>query len=376
MAVSVSFAERLEGRRLVRWSLLVLTVSVLVGTFLFHIFYGLDQVAERWTDYLANVYYSFIYTVTMFASLKGTAHWLRGRVPLRSRRAVAVHVGGLSLAAVGSYGLATGICQGLHPAGFGMEWEILVVTATIAFLVTLVWSAFMYLNAFYQELRAAEAAKYEARLEALRAQINPHFLFNAFNSIAALIRTRPDEAETVVEDLADLFRYTLRASKTDVSTVEKEVEAARRYLAVEKARFRDRLIVEVDVPEPLQSVTLPGMTIQPLVENAVKHGVGETKGDCTVAIAVQRENEYLVLRVTDTGPGFETTDLDAVLDEGTGLGNVRERLRLFYGDDAQMRLLDQGVEIVVPIAGSGDEGRFARRENTPTFFGREAESAV
>jgi LytS/YehU family sensor histidine kinase len=251
-----------------------------------------------------------------------------------------------------------------------MEWEILVVTATIAFLVTVVWSAFMYLNAFYRELRAAEAARYEARLEALRAQINPHFLFNAFNSIAALIRTRPEEAETVVEDLADLFRYTLRASKTDVSTVEKEVEAARRYLAVEKARFRDRLTVEVDVPASIRSVALPGMTIQPLVENAVRHGVGETQGGCTVTITARRENEHLVLRVTDTGPGFETTDLDAVVDDGTGLGNVRERLRLFYGTEAQMQLFEQGVEIVVPIAGSdGEEGLFGKQNRAPALSG-------
>lgn len=148
-------------------------------------------------------------------------------------------------------------------------------------------------------------------MDALRAQISPHFLFSAFNSIAALIRTRSAEAESVVEDLADLFQYMLRASRTDVSTLEEEIRAAERNLAVETARFRDRLSVEVDVTDPLQSVALQGMTIQPLVENALKHGVDQAKDDCIVTIAARRENGRLVLRVMDTGPGFDETDLDA-----------------------------------------------------------------
>jgi LytS/YehU family sensor histidine kinase len=265
---------------------------------------------------------------------------------------VVVHVSALSLAAVLSYGLATILCWTLHPNVFGMNWSVLVVTAPIAFLVTLVWSAFSYTRAFYQRLREAEAATYEARLQALRAQINPHFLFNAFNSIAALIRTRPDEAEAVVEDLADLFRYTLQASEDDVSTLSEEEEAARRYLAVEKARFRERLTVEFDVPEALSSVSVPSMTLQPLVENAVKHGVGETQQDCTVTVTAEASDDGLVLRVTDTGPGFDTTDLDAVLHEGSGLANVQERLRLFFGDHAEMRLQKQGVELWLPLNGA------------------------
>jgi sensor histidine kinase YesM len=91
------------------------------------------------------------------------------------------------------------------------------------------------------------------------------------------------------------------------------------------------------------------MTLQPLVENAVKHGMGETQDDCTVTVTAEQSDDTLMLRVLDTGPGFDTTDLDAVLDDGTGLANVRERLQIFYGDAAQMHLRTQGVELWIPL---------------------------
>ncbi len=337
-----------SARRFARQVGLVLGVGVLTGIFLFHIWTGLDQLPDRWPALLWNVYFSLIFTAVMLTCVQAAIFVLRARVPLRSRWDVTLHVIGLSVTTVGAYGLATMLCWTLHPA-FSVRWEVLVVTATVAFGIALIWSAFMYLRAFYQQLREAEAARYEARLAALRAQINPHFLFNAFNSIATLVRTRPDEAESVVEDLSDLFRYALRASEDDVATLGQEVDAARRYLSVERARFRDRLTVRIDVPASLRSVPVPSMTLQPLVENAVEHGVGGTRDDCTVAIEAARDGDQLVLRVTDTGPGFDTTDLDAVLDEGTGLANVWERLRLFFRENAEMTLHPQGVVLRLPI---------------------------
>jgi sensor histidine kinase YesM len=91
------------------------------------------------------------------------------------------------------------------------------------------------------------------------------------------------------------------------------------------------------------------MTVQPLVENAVKHGVGETQGDCTVSVTAERADGTLLLRVLDTGPGFDSTDLCDALGEGSGLANVRERLELFFGEAAQMRLLPQGIELQIPL---------------------------
>jgi signal transduction histidine kinase len=348
--MTASLLKWIPNRRTVlRWGLLTVGVSLFIGTVLTQIFVGLGTSPPPWMPLLMNTYFSFIYATIMFGSLRAAASLLKDRVPIRSRKAVALHVALLSVVAVGAYALATVLCATLHPSSFGTSWELQFVTVTLAFLVTLIWSAFAYMNTFYQKLRESEAARYEARLQALRAQINPHFLFNAFNSIAALIRTRPDEAETVVEDLSDLFRYTLQASEQDTSSLRAEVEAARRYLAVEKARFRDRLSVEIDVPDALWSVSIPSMTLQPLVENAVKHGVGETQEPCTVTIAARRDTDTLLLRVTDTGPGFETPNLDAVVEDGSGLANVRERLSLFFEEDARLDLQPQGVVLRLPL---------------------------
>jgi signal transduction histidine kinase len=356
MPMPTALRDILPGaRRLARQAGLLLGVSVLIGAFLFHVWTGLGQLPERWPTLLWNVYFSFIYAVFIVTSIRATMTVLEARVPLRSRRAVALHVGVLSVATVTAYGLATGFCKVLHGSSFSVRWQVLVVTATVTFMVTLVWSAFAYMNSFYQKLREAEAARYEARLSALRAQINPHFLFNAFNSIAALVRTRPGEAEAVVEDLSDLFRYALRASKDGgTATLGDELEAACRYLSVEKARYRGRLTVEIRVPEQLRPLPIPSMTLQPLVENAVKHGVGETQGDCTVSVTAERADGTLLLRVLDTGPGFDSTDLGDMLGEGSGLANVRERLELFFGEAAQMRLLPQGIELQIPLRGTAE----------------------
>lgn len=345
-----SLRNALPGSRsLGRQAGLILGVSVLIGTFLFHIFTGLDRFPDRWPQFLWNVYFTLIHATIVTTSVKAAIYVLRTSVPLETRWAVALHAGALSVVTVVAFGIATGLCKALHPA-FTLRWGILFTSATVTFAATLIWSAFSYMSMFYQKLREAEAAQYEARLSALRAQINPHFLFNAFNSIAALVRTRPAEAETVVEDLSDLFRYALQASKDNAAvTLGDELEAARRYLSVEKARHRDRLTVEIDVPEQLRPVPIPSMILQPLVENAVKHGVGETQGDCMVSVTAEWADGTLLLRILDTGPGFGTADLDEVLGEGSGLANVQERLELFFGETMQMRLLPQGVELQLPV---------------------------
>ncbi len=337
-----------SARRFTRQMGLILGVGVFIGTFLFHVWTGLEELPGRWPALAWNVYYSLVYTAIIFASMQATIHVLRAHVPIRSKWDVGLHAGALSVVTVGAYGAATALCWAVHPS-FSVQWQVLVVTAAVAFGGVLTWSAFTYMRVFYRRLREAEAARYEARLAALRTQINPHFLFNAFNSIATLVRTRPGEAESVVEDLSDLFRYALQASKNDVATLGEELDAARRYLSVERARFRDRLTTRIDVPTPLRSLPIPSMTLQPLVENAVEHGACETQDDCTVVIEAMQDGDQLVLRVTDTGPGFDTTGLEAVLDEGTGLANVRERLRIFFREEAVMSLRPQGVELRLPI---------------------------
>ena len=285
----------------------------------------------------------------MTACLKGTAHWMRGRVPLRSRWNVVIHVSVQSVGTILSFGLATGLIWLVLGNAVPLATDLIVQVAVVSFITALIWNSFAYMRAFYQRLRQSEAAVHEARLQALRAQVSPHFLFNALNSIAALVYTHPREAQEVVVNLADLFRYTLEVSRSESVTLADELRAARQYLSIEEARFGERLTVEVDVPEALARVRVPGMVVQPLVENAVKHGVGATTAPCTIRVEAHSQHDHVVLRVTDTGPGFDTTDLDVLSERGTGLANVRERLRFFFDGEADLRVLPQRVELRLPL---------------------------
>jgi len=266
-----------------------------------------------------------LYSFAMWGGAVLTFRWTVARWPLRSAGDVARHVGAqvatsLVTFAVGS-ALVRLVMHEVYPPG------VFVVIAAIAALATAMLATLLYGVLAAQRLRAIEAAAVAAELRALRAQINPHFLFNALNTIAALVRLRPADAERVTEDLADLFRYSLAASERPTVTLAEEVGSARLYLAIERARYGDALTVEVDVPDSLGRLPVPSLVLQPLVENAVKHGVRHGDGRGTVRVSAHEEGGRLVLRVEDSGPGFGTDRIDEVLGRGTGLTNVAGRLR-------------------------------------------------
>ncbi len=182
----------------------------------------------------------------------------------------------------------------------------------------------------------------EAELVALRAQINPHFLFNALNTVAALISERPDEAEATVEHLAGLFRDVLNASGQALVPLRDELRLVERYLNVEQARFGDALAVTFDVaPEALDRL-VPAFAVQTLVENAVKHGIERKRGGGRVDLTAQIEGESLRVDVVDTGAGLApsiggdgaTPETTAIY--GVGLSNVDRRLAQLYGADARL----------------------------------------
>jgi signal transduction histidine kinase len=170
-----------------------------------------------------------------------------------------------------------------------------------------------------------------AQLAALRAQINPHFLFNSLNSIAQLIRTDPDKAEACVERLSDLFRYILRRAEQDFVPLADELEMATAYLDIERARFGDRLRVETRIePESLRHL-IPNLILQPLVENAVKHGLSRKLGGGTVRIGASVTDGCLALSVGDDGLGMPPATLARVWEGGVGLRNLRDRIERLYG---------------------------------------------
>jgi LytS/YehU family sensor histidine kinase len=195
-----------------------------------------------------------------------------------------------------------------------------------------------------------------AELKALRAQINPHFLFNALNAIAGLIHTRPELAEETVEQLAEVFRYTLRKSEKEWVRLDEEIEFVAAYLRVEEARFGERLQVKVSVDAAATSIPVPAMSIQPLVENAIKHGTSTVEGQGRVEVSVTLKAEALCIEVCDNGPGFPTAFSLAAPGGGHGLRNIAERLSGYYGDSARILWENQAkgtmVRLQIPRRGA------------------------
>jgi len=193
-----------------------------------------------------------------------------------------------------------------------------------------------------KEVRLAEAQLREtaarAELAALQAQINPHFFFNTLNTIASLLEDGPEAAEEVLHRLAGLFRYAFKASDAAPVALREELEFTRNYLTIERARFGDRLQVEWDIdPESLE-VAVPGLLLQPLVENAVGHGIAPRVEGGRVRISSRLVDRILHLDVIDDGVGTDGRQEDLVRD-GHGLGNVQRRLDAVYGGRGSLSLL-------------------------------------
>jgi signal transduction histidine kinase len=184
-----------------------------------------------------------------------------------------------------------------------------------------------------REARAGEleAQLGQARLEALRMQIRPHFLFNALNTVAMLVRNNErDRAVQMVAGIGELLRSSLDDSPEQEVPLAAELGFVRRYLSIEEFRFPDRLRVEVDVPEELLSAEVPNLILQPLVENAIRHGVAKSSSSSFVRISARRQNGWLELAVEDDGPGLPAGWQPSAAS-GVGLRNVRARVEQLYG---------------------------------------------
>jgi two-component system LytT family sensor kinase len=196
---------------------------------------------------------------------------------------------------------------------------------------------------YARELREQEIGKLasEAELRALRAQINPHFLFNALTTIGYLIQTAPPRALDTLMRLTALMRSVLR-SEGEFTTLGRELELVESYLDIEHARFEQRLRVRIDVPDALRSLRVPPLVLQPIVENAVKHGVAPLMrgGDVTVTACLEAApgGRVLIVVVHDSGVGVGEAELRAGREAGVGLGNVERRLACQYGDAASLTI--------------------------------------
>ena len=209
---------------------------------------------------------------------------------------------------------------------------------------------------FEQTFRQQETAKLaaEAELRALRAQINPHFLFNALTTIGYLVQTAPDKAFDTLLKLSQLLRAVLGATSEfsgEFCALADEIKLIEAYLDIERARFEERLTIDINIAPELLKLQIPSLILQPLIENAIKHGVTAKKEGGAVSIRARIENQNLILEVRDTGAGFDESSFHEKTARGIGLSNVEARLRAHFAENASLT--------VESIIGSGTTARIA-----------------
>lgn len=183
---------------------------------------------------------------------------------------------------------------------------------------------------------ALEARVVEAQLQALKSQIQPHFLFNTLNAIATLIHHDPQRAEQMIAHLSDLLRSTLVHRQDQEVTLQEELELLQPYLEIEQTRFGDRLVVRVDAPSEVLQARVPHLLLQPLIENSIRHGIAPRVGRGMVTVRAAREDGRLSISVEDDGIGL--SDEDPLDGGGIGLSNIRARLTQLYGEEGQLRI--------------------------------------
>ena len=225
--------------------------------------------------------------------------------------------------------------------------DLLIYGILLSLCQTVAWSR----RARDRELHAvtAEGALAQARLSALRMQLHPHFLFNSLNGIATLVHTDPQAADDMIGNLSELLRLSLDTSAEQEIPLLRELEFLQRYLDIEQARFGDRLHVVRDIAADTLAACVPTLLLQPIVENAIRHGFERITAPGTVTLSARREGGRLFLEVSDNGAGL--TDPPA---EGIGLANTRARLRALYGDAHELVIRNREtggclVEIRIPF---------------------------
>ncbi len=310
---------------------------------------GIQTPQPEWIMFLFATLYTAIIMLSQIYS-SALAHKL---VPLRGKASALVHILIQSISAVVAFAAGMRFDQYIWDQ-CSVPSQLFVSICVITFVLSLIGNGVFYFIYFQRQVRAAKQAVLESELTVLRAQINPHFLFNTLNSIAALIRSNPDQAERVTEYLADLFRYSLRSSKTPLVRLEDELESIDLYLKIEEARFGERLRTSVRIPAELLSASVPSLLLQPLVENAVKHGANHCEGSFDILVEATRVAGTISVRVQDSGDGFDVNESTSIFDRGTGLANVRDRLFLVFPNESTMRFEKNAVVLNFPFRSSSD----------------------
>jgi two-component system sensor histidine kinase AlgZ len=278
----------------------------------------------------------------------------RSRTALLLGRSAALVVGvGIGveagLALLRAIGLPPGALPG-RTALYGLGLVFGYLAEGVTFLVK-----GLELRAARGELQAEQARREaaEAKLAALQARTNPHFLFNSLNAIAGLVGIDPERAERAIETLSASMRYALESTGSSRVPLERELDAVRDHLELERLRYGERLRASLDVEPGLGRIPVPPLCLQPVVENAIVHGIARREGGGSLAVSVRREGGHLLLRVDDDGPGPGGSPHAGT---GTALSDLRSRLALLYGEAASLRVGERPpggcrVELRIPVEG-------------------------
>ncbi len=245
------------------------------------------------------------------------------------------------------FGVVLGATAGLYSCALLNMTGVAANPPWLASALTGAMLSALLVVALLMRAKGRTPAATAARLSELQARIRPHFLFNTLNSAIALVRQDPARAETLLEDLSDLFRHAL-VDQGDAVTLSEEVELARRYLGIEQVRFGDRLQIEWAIDPHAGDAKVPPLMLQPLVENAVKHGVEPSPSGAQVKVSTQRRGAMVVIKVTNTVPNGQGRR-----GQGVAQDNVRDRLRLLHDVQGQFQtaLVDGVYQVRIEVPG-------------------------
>jgi len=202
-----------------------------------------------------------------------------------------------------------------------------------------------------QQLLKEQALKdlaHQHEIKSLKAQIEPHFLFNTLNTISASVPPSLEKTRVLIAQLADIFRYALKVTERQTVMLEEEIDFIATWLALEKHRFHGRLQVDYKIDATCLRVKVPPMLLQPIVENALNHGISPKLDGGTVTIECRQKDNFTTIAVCDTGVGY-TGDLEKMFEEGIGLGNISKRLMLLYNQPLHVERMEQGLRFYFNI---------------------------
>jgi two-component system, LytTR family, sensor kinase len=377
--------ESLIKRRLVRWAL-IFGFWTLVGFFYAcHLYLIYSRTNQPTT--LARVLPPALVFWYSWAVLTPFILWLARHFQLERRnwiRALAIHIPASLLFALAHETLSI-FAFSLFDLAAGKPWRFFAVLSRSLFTiffsmeVVIYWMMLFASHAFEyyrryreEELKASqlESRLTQAQLQALKMQLHPHFLFNTLHAISALIHKAPDAADEMVARLSDLLRLTLDNVGTQEVTLKQELEFLEHYLEIEQTRFQDRLSVEISIDPETLDAQVPNLILQPLVENAIRHGIAPRPDAGRIEISAKREDGMLHLRVSDDGPGLPNGG-QAFLKEGVGLANTRARIECLYGGLHQFELknIEDGglvVSLVIPFRISESESEIEPQRHKDT----------